>query len=636
MIISDVTENVATLSPNLEVKKFTINASAQAFQILSSGLYPNKIKAIVRELGSNAWDSHIAAGNPEPFQVHIPTMLEPYFSVQDYGLGLSHDQIMQMYTEYFNSSKGSSNAYTGGLGLGSKSPFAYTENFTVTSVHNGIKGIYTAFINDEGEPSIAPMATFPTDERNGVLVQFSVPKHDWGKFQTEAQVVYPWFDVPPTTNGLAYHKKELTLDKYGLPIIRDANHSVIMGGVRYIIGEAELERVTELQRFGGRNSYRSDSFYFLAPIGSVDILPSREGLRWSDKTVNYINSEVSKLIAQASLTLEAEISALNSEYDRCAYLRSVNNLMLRPATIRMLIDYKETVTFDVTALAAKNLQVFRITRSYSKSRGALVDNSSVGVSKAIKFYVNDKKFTQKTIRDQLRMNYGEDAYVVEPIDHRLPWDTTEYQTDVLMGAELIKCSTVIIPRVRSVAPRAPKKITAYRIDNLLHGKRRLKLMTEVGPDVKYWLRTDGKSATHNGIDIDLEILESYRHETIFVKADSKEDISGYTNLIDHLLTKTVTDIWDFGRYETPGFTRTLYAIICKIEGTPDDTEFSEVILANREHKKTSDKDRAIVRPFKTLKIFDLRKFQKYDVFSEWNDINPDLMLKLVNTIYHST
>ena len=61
---------------------FSIKASSTAFAILSSGLYSNKFKAILRELGCNAYDSHIEAGYPEkPFTVHLPTRLNPILSL---------------------------------------------------------------------------------------------------------------------------------------------------------------------------------------------------------------------------------------------------------------------------------------------------------------------------------------------------------------------------------------------------------------------------------------------------------------------------------------------------------------------------------------------------------------------------
>ena len=51
--------NVIEKSADFEESKFSIEASAKAFFILSDGLYSNKIKAVVRELSTNAYDSHV-------------------------------------------------------------------------------------------------------------------------------------------------------------------------------------------------------------------------------------------------------------------------------------------------------------------------------------------------------------------------------------------------------------------------------------------------------------------------------------------------------------------------------------------------------------------------------------------------
>ena len=143
MILNNTPQNEAILSNVGEIGEFRIRNSAKAFSILSSGLYANKIRAIIRELSCNAVDSHIAAGKAAtPFDVHLPNSLEPHFSIRDYGTGLDHEQVKNIYTTYFESTKTDSNAYIGALGLGSKSPFSYTDNFTVTAVKNGRKGIY--------------------------------------------------------------------------------------------------------------------------------------------------------------------------------------------------------------------------------------------------------------------------------------------------------------------------------------------------------------------------------------------------------------------------------------------------------------------------------------------------------------
>ena len=148
MIINNAPVNEAVLSNVGQIGEFRIRNSAKAFSILSSGLYANKIRAIIRELSCNAVDAHKAAGTTDvPFEVHLPTALEPFFYIRDFGIGLNHDQVTNIYTTYFESTKTASNDFIGALGLGSKSPFSYTENFTVTAIKDGRKGLYTAFIN---------------------------------------------------------------------------------------------------------------------------------------------------------------------------------------------------------------------------------------------------------------------------------------------------------------------------------------------------------------------------------------------------------------------------------------------------------------------------------------------------------
>ena len=187
MIINNAPSNEAVLSNVGEIGEFRIRNSAKAFNILSSGLYANKIRAIIRELSCNAVDSHVAAGNQDtPFDVHLPNQLDPTFRIRDYGTGLSHDQVLNIYTTYFESTKTESNAFIGALGLGSKSPFSYTDNFTVTAIKDGKRNVYSAFINGEGVPSIALMHGEDTDEPIGVEIQFAVTdRYDYDKFRSE-------------------------------------------------------------------------------------------------------------------------------------------------------------------------------------------------------------------------------------------------------------------------------------------------------------------------------------------------------------------------------------------------------------------------------------------------------------------
>jgi hypothetical protein len=71
--------NNVVRSDDFEQSNYTIEASAKAFSILSDGLYSNKIRAVIRELSTNAYDAHVEAGKPKvPFNVTMPDRFNPH------------------------------------------------------------------------------------------------------------------------------------------------------------------------------------------------------------------------------------------------------------------------------------------------------------------------------------------------------------------------------------------------------------------------------------------------------------------------------------------------------------------------------------------------------------------------------
>ena len=108
MILAEETHEVES---TVERRDFTIKATGKAFGILSSNIYTRKTEAVIREISCNAYDAHVDAGVNRPFNVHLPTSYEPFFSVRDYGYGLSEDDMYSVYTCLFESTKTSSNSF---------------------------------------------------------------------------------------------------------------------------------------------------------------------------------------------------------------------------------------------------------------------------------------------------------------------------------------------------------------------------------------------------------------------------------------------------------------------------------------------------------------------------------------------
>lgn len=331
MILNTAPQNEAIVSNVGEIGEFRIRNSAKAFNILSSGLYANKIRAIIRELSCNAVDSHVAANcSNTPFDVHLPNQLEPWFAIRDYGVGLDHEQVVNIYTTYFESTKTSSNEFIGALGLGSKSPFSYTDNFTVTATKNGRRGIYTAFINEQGIPSIALMTHEDTDEPNGVEVKFAVTnQYDFEKFRQEARYVYRYFEQLPVIKGcsnFAFDQREYESKDIipGVHQYKNLNGSVaIMGNIAYGIAVPESEK-----SFGELRKLLTCGLEICFNIGELDFQASREGLSYIPQTVDAIKTKLETLNKALTNKLAQEANAIPNLWNRAIFLlsRKSNNL----------------------------------------------------------------------------------------------------------------------------------------------------------------------------------------------------------------------------------------------------------------------------------------------------------------------
>jgi hypothetical protein len=345
MKIDTTPENIAVLGNVSDIGEFKIKNSSKAFSILSSGLYGNKIRAIIRELSCNAYDSHVAAGKKTlPFDLHLPTMLEPYFYIRDYGTGLTHDQVVNIYTTYFESTKTNSNDFIGALGLGSKSPFSYTDNFTVTAIKNGTKGIYSAFINNMGVPSIALMSTNMVDEPDGVEVKFAVDiKNDHKKFISESENVFLYFDTKPNLTGaqcsfdtINYHQTNIV---DGINII-NSNHKgssvAIMGNISYPIAVPNEET-----NLGNLHTLLSKNLEIRFDIGDLEFQASREGLSYTKQTIAAIKNKLQILNDKLSDIFTKEADTYTNLWDSAHFIIEKSKIPLWKDVAKQYLNKKK-------------------------------------------------------------------------------------------------------------------------------------------------------------------------------------------------------------------------------------------------------------------------------------------------------
>ena len=312
---------VATLERKVSVNtlqssEFTIRANGKAFKALVDGLYAKKHESITREIWSNAYDAHCEVGKADvPFDVTLPTWLDPSFRVRDYGSGLSHEDVMTLYTTVFESSKEDTNSQVGKFGLGSKSPFSYTDSFSVTSWFGGEKRFYSAVINEEGIPTINLMGVEQTAEPNGLEVSFPVHPDDMGKFERAIQRVGLGFDVKPNLIGsgsdFEWNTLEVIVEGGGYKFFRSTSDGLStgwyakMGCVIYPIDVSIIPN--HRQRYG-------TSVLLDFEVGELEVTVSREALSYgkNEPTTDNILKRIEEVKAAAQRDAQKQVNECSS------------------------------------------------------------------------------------------------------------------------------------------------------------------------------------------------------------------------------------------------------------------------------------------------------------------------------------
>lgn len=357
---------------------FTIKTNALSFSILSSGLYTDPEMAIVRELSCNAYDAHVAAGNERsPFEIHLPNDLEPFLSIKDWGTGLpdediqgaqvpvlvendngefveatndSGEQIYKrtggLYTTYFDSTKTDSNDYIGALGLGSKSPFSYTNAFEVISRHKGKKRTYAIFLNEEGIPTVARLGEIDTDEQSGLEVKIAIePKHFY-KFKEKTAAALKFFPVKPKVigalgfefNKLPEHR--IQTENWMLSSVGSYMSSSIVavqGNVPYRVSLEQIKPhlLSEAITFAERSH-----IIMFFDIGKLEVSANREEIRYDEKSVEAIANQLREVYKEFTYEVEKKIGQVNDKYwFACMELNKLSkSLFGREDSIRTFVN----------------------------------------------------------------------------------------------------------------------------------------------------------------------------------------------------------------------------------------------------------------------------------------------------------
>lgn len=298
------------------------------FELVSKQLYSNPIGSVVREITSNCFDSHVEAGVDEPVIISKTYDQEEGYSIEfkDVGMGISPSRMDDIFMKWFSSTKRGDNTQIGGFGIGSKTPLAYADMFYITTIYNNKEYSYLLHkgenkptleslhgydvIEEEyeywseeseeiGEPEIRyreirmPIGV-DTEDHNGTTIKINIANSkddprisDVKKFEAELKFQLSYFDnVYFKDWGISndYDIYEGKYFKFRSDISQSSNGiHLCVGKVRYPI---------DVGRVSIHKACASMPIAIKFEIGELQVTPSREAIRYDDKSIKLIQERV--------------------------------------------------------------------------------------------------------------------------------------------------------------------------------------------------------------------------------------------------------------------------------------------------------------------------------------------------------
>jgi len=316
--------------------------------MLRDSVYSNKILAVIREYSTNALDAHTAAEEAGmigrrtlPIEVHLPTKFSSELRIRDFGLGLTEQEIEEIYISLGESTKRQSNKFVGSLGFGSKSAFAYGDRFVITSWNSGRKVVYDNVL-DDNVPEGARcdiMASAPcAPDESGIEICIPIKQHEISECKQIALNFFKYWTTFPTLTGadaveiseaLAFKKNKSifsgenwiiypTTNSYG-----SSNNKgiALMGDVPYSLDWELIKR--KLVTAGTINSTTAVLFNFIQAnnailtfdIGQLEFSVSRESLQYTDFTCQAIFKRVETILTSIQKIIEKVIAEADTIWE---------------------------------------------------------------------------------------------------------------------------------------------------------------------------------------------------------------------------------------------------------------------------------------------------------------------------------
>ena len=323
MKLSDIRPSLET-SGDLEEQFFSIQDQGMIFDILRNKMYSNPILAICREISCNARDAHREVGKRDvPVQIYLPNNLEPYFKIKDFGPGISPDRMTNIFIKYTASTKRDDNTQTGGFGLGAKTPFSYSDSFSIMTNFDGIAYNYSCVIDETKVGKLLLLSKTATKEPNGTEIIIPVKSIDFYNFNQFIESATRHWDVKPIFKGgtVTYQNQKKVLEGTNWAFVSHESYQslvkLIIDGIEYPLELSALRTYADATILDSTRNIIMLDF----GVGELSLSANREAVYLDLSTKNKIKQRLLEVTLAIKAKIDAKIATFTSLWEANVFYR---------------------------------------------------------------------------------------------------------------------------------------------------------------------------------------------------------------------------------------------------------------------------------------------------------------------------
>lgn len=408
-------------------------------EILRSKLYSNPIGAICREIASNSRDANREAENNVPIEIGIAnshlSMSDMVIYFKDFGPGISPERMADVFVNYGSSTKRESDEFTGGFGLGAKTPFSYTDNFTIETIVAGTKYTYVAAIEEGRKGKIYCIDTSETAEANGTTIIVPIKAGDRGTFENEVFKATIFWPMRPVYKNFSTRPERLKMDvicdNEDFLIVRQdllgAGYGMLLDGIFYPISGSQIN-------WAGSYVYDHQAI-FKFNTGELTISANRENVQYDEKTKTAINKKLVTFVNQLKDTYETGYKKCTTWlqaalFDKEAKFNTVNKYLAQLVPTNDPF-WKSVKSFKNMTLSLRldshfqTLQFFNVENDHGKITRTKTTDINDKLLKG-RIFLFDETVSYIPLKDATIMAGGNEYVAIRPTDPKfLRYDALE-------------------------------------------------------------------------------------------------------------------------------------------------------------------------------------------------------------------